>query len=65
MSRSKQLSKQQIAKNNWVMEGFRNNRQEVIKSCYQEIYPMVTQLVTKNGGNRTDARSILHDALMV
>lgn len=65
MSNRKHLSEEERAKNEWILDGFRNNQQKVIKACYQEIYPMVVHLVVGNGGTKMDARSLLHDALMV
>ncbi len=65
MSKSKQLSEQQIAKNEWIMEGFRKDKGMIIKACYKEVYPMVAKLIINNGGTKTDARSVLHDSLMV
>lgn len=65
MSNRRHLSEKEKAKNEWIIKGFRTNQQKVIKACYQEVYPMVVHLVLGNGGNKTDARSLLHDALIV
>ncbi|MGB0929473.1 MAG: RNA polymerase sigma factor [Chitinophagales bacterium] len=65
MSRNKHLTEQEQRKNERIIEGFRNNRQQVIQSCYREVYPLIARLVANNGGNEADVRSTLHDGLLV
>ncbi len=65
MSSRKHLTEQERAKNERIVEGFRSNHQKIIKACYQEAYPYIVRLVDNNGGNRSDARSLLHDGLLV
>jgi RNA polymerase sigma factor (sigma-70 family) len=48
-----------------IMEGLRLRSDYIIKYIYQELFPMILFLVTKNNGNEEDAEDIFQDSLLI
>lgn len=48
-----------------IIEGLRLRSDYIIKYIYQELFPMILYLVTKNNGSEEDAEDIFQDSLIV
>ena len=48
-----------------IIEGLRLRSDYIIKYIYQELFPMILFLVTKNNGNEEDAEDVFQDGLIV
>ncbi len=48
-----------------ILEGLRLRSDYIIKYIYQELFPMILFLVTKNNGNEEDAEDIFQDSLLI
>lgn len=48
-----------------IIEGLRLRSDYIIKYIYQELFPMIMFLVTKNNGNEEDAEDVFQDGLIV
>lgn len=51
--------------NNSLVEQFKNNDTNTLKSIYQKNYPKVEALVLKNSGNKDEAKDIFQEAFIV
>lgn len=48
-----------------ILEGLRLRSDYIIKYIYQELFPMILFLVTKNNGSEEDAEDIFQDSLLI
>lgn len=48
-----------------IIEGLRLRSDYIIKYIYQELFPMILFLVTKNNGSEEDAEDIFQDSLII
>lgn len=48
-----------------IIEGLRLRSDYIIKYIYQELFPMILYLVTKNNGNEEDAEDVFQDSLII
>jgi len=48
-----------------IIEGLRLRSDYIIKYIYQELFPMIMFLVTKNNGNEEDAEDVFQDSLII
>ncbi len=63
MSKAYQLNIKEIQRNRRIVDGFRENNDQVVYECYEDIYPMIYRFVTSNSGDENDARTMTIESL--